>query len=70
MSVGNSEAWRVDCNTVRPHSSLAGQTPADLCAVLLRGRLRGPRNRVGAFSAAAPDGSDQSRNPEELSFRA
>jgi len=35
------EAWRVDYNTVRPHSSLDGRTPDQFAA--LSGGPRGPR---------------------------
>ena len=35
------EAWRVDYNTVRPHSSLGGRTPDQFAAI--SGGARGPR---------------------------
>jgi putative transposase len=64
------EAWRVDYNTVRPHGSLRSQTPATFAASFAAAACAGPATGWGACSAAAPEGSDQSRKPEGLSFRA
>jgi len=50
------EAWRVDYNTVRPHSSLAGRTPDQFAA--FTGGARGPR----------PARTHEGLNPEDLSL--
>jgi putative transposase len=36
------EAWRIDYNTVRPHSSLAGRTPAQFAAIAVGARRLPP----------------------------
>jgi len=50
------EAWRVDYNTVRPHSSLAGRTPDQFAA--LSGGARGPR----------PARTNEGLKPEDLAL--
>jgi putative transposase len=47
------EAWRVDYNTVRPHSSLAGRTPDQFAAI--SGGVRGPR-RARTNEGFKPEG--------------
>jgi putative transposase len=50
------EAWRVDYNTVRPHSSLGGRTPDQFAAIT--GGARGPR----------PARTNEGLKPEDLSL--
>jgi putative transposase len=50
------EAWRVDDNTVRPHSSLAGRTPTQFAAM-----TEGARRLLPARPAGDP-------KPEDLSL--
>jgi putative transposase len=50
------EAWRVDYNTVRPHSSLAGRTPSQFAAI-----------KVGA-RRLMPARLDEGLKPEDLSL--
>jgi putative transposase len=50
------EAWRVDYNTVRPHSALGGATPAHFAATSLGARRLSPPR---------PDGT---KNPEALTL--
>ena len=52
------EAWRVDYNTVRPHSALNGRTPEQFARASMGARR---------LSSARPD---LLANPEDLSFRA
>ena len=49
------EAWRVDYNTVRPHSSLAGRTPAQFAAM-----TEGARRLTPARPAQDPKSEDLS----------
>jgi putative transposase len=53
---GKIEAWRVDYNTVRPHSALAGETPTHFAAI-----TEGARRRI-------PPRSPEEKNPEDLSL--
>jgi putative transposase len=53
---GKIEAWRVDYNTVRPHSALAGETPTHFAAI-----SEGARRRI-------PPRSPEEKNPEDLSL--
>ena len=50
------EAWRIDYNTVRPHSALAGRTPLQFAGV--SGGARGPR----------PARTHEGPTPEDLSL--
>ena len=50
------EAWRVDYNTVRPHSSLGGRTPDQFAAI--SGGARGPR----------PARTNEGLKPEDLAL--
>jgi putative transposase len=56
------EAWRVDYNTVRPHSALAGQTPQQF-ARSTEGARRLPSPR-----ADLKDTKNEDRKPEDLSL--
>jgi putative transposase len=58
------EAWRVDCNTVRPHSSLGQLTPAPYTAAA----CADPTPGCGVCSAAALAPTDQRQNPDGLSL--
>jgi putative transposase len=58
------EAWTIDYNTVRPHRSLAQQTPAAFAAAA----CAGPATGWGACSAAAPAMREQLRTPDGLSL--
>ena len=53
------EAWRVDYNTVRPHSSLAGRTPDQFATISVGARRLTP---------ARPDKEDEDRKPEDLTL--
>jgi putative transposase len=53
------EAWRIDYNTVRPHSSLGDQTPQQF-ARLSKGARR--------LTPARPDQEDEDRTPEDLTL--
>jgi putative transposase len=53
------EAWRVDYNTVRPHSSLDGATPQHFARL-----SAGPRR----LSPARPDEEDDDQKPENLTL--
>ncbi len=53
-AIATIERWRVDYNTVRPHSSLGNRTP-DQFATFAAGarRLRPPRANEGSFTGAS-----------------
>ena len=53
------ETWRVDYNTVRPHSSLADRTP-DQFAKIAEGARR--------LTPARPDKVNNDRKPEDLTL--
>jgi len=53
------EAWRIDYNTVRPHSSLADRTPEQFARI-----SEGTRQ----LTPARPDEEDQDRKPEDLTL--
>ena len=53
------EAWRVDYNTVRPHSSLDGATPEQFARITEGARRLTP---------ARPDEEDEDRKPEDLTL--
>ncbi len=53
------EAWRVDYNTVRPHSSLAGRTPDQFARIAAGARRHAP---------ARPDQECEDRKPEDLTL--
>jgi putative transposase len=53
------EAWRIDYNTVRPHSSLAGATPEQFARISAGTRRLTP---------ARPDQEDEDRKPEDLTL--
>ena len=53
------EAWRVDYNTVRPHSSLADRTPDQFARIAAGARRLAP---------ACPDKKHEERTPEDLTL--
>lgn len=53
------EAWRVDYNTVRPHSSLADRTPDQFARISAGARRLAP---------ARPDKENEERTPEDLTL--
>lgn len=53
------ERWRVDYNTVRPHSSLSGATPEQFARIAEGARRRAP---------ARPDQEHEDRKPEDLTL--
>ena len=56
------EAWRVDYNTVRPHSALAGQTPQQFATVAVGAR------RLTPARADGNDTKNEDGKPEDLSL--
>ena len=53
------EAWRIDYNTVRPHSSLADRTPEQFARISEGARRLTP---------ARPDKENDDRKPEDLTL--
>jgi putative transposase len=53
-SIETIEAWRIDYNTARPHSSIGNQTPAAFAAASVLAMQRGRRCATRAASRLAP----------------
>jgi len=56
------EAWRIDYNTVRPHSSLAGRTPQHFAQITAGAR------RLRPARADQEDQKTEDRKPEDLTL--